>query len=631
VQNANPLHKFFVIIELGEWFPCRPLRGDIFDEREYNMNEKRITHCRTITVAGLTVVLSIAFVLICFVGCDRFSLFRGDSPPKTVLIGLDGGTWDMILPLVKKGELPNVAQMMKEGVYGNLLSDPPYSPPSWTSIATGKTPDHHGIHDFVKRDYRDPADENGPYDLVPIESTSIRTARIWDVLSYHNLKSAVCYYLFTWPVEQFQGVVISDFRGKGEDFLQYRFIQDEVYEAFTRSWYLDGHLRIMKEPGDTLILENTPEEFRSRDKRVADELLKIEQIISTSRYILREYPELDFFTTTFYWGNYMQHEFMHYLFPEYYRIGESESERYGEVIPMLYRTFDDFIGTLMEDSSIDAIMIVSDHGMEPLRWEDETSLNCYHFYILLNRFLEEFGFYVKKPGSDEMDPAKTLAFEVAYRRTEKGVALNSREWYPSQGKTLSFRERTKIKNDLIKKFSEIRFVNTGEPVFGKVYENPEGWPDIIFDEYVTFPYGKTREVFSSEITVNGRKFPLNEFIKYTGYNIRAEHGYDFNGKKPYGENGIFLFSGPQINRNKNINLRTIDVLPNLLYSLALPVGEDMDGEVRKEIFTSGFKKKHPLETVDSYDEYTEKKFIEVRPSQYYGEMMNRLKSLGYVQ
>jgi predicted AlkP superfamily phosphohydrolase/phosphomutase len=37
------------------------------------------------------------------------------SRKKLVLIGIDGGTFDAILPLVQRGELPNLQSLMDQG------------------------------------------------------------------------------------------------------------------------------------------------------------------------------------------------------------------------------------------------------------------------------------------------------------------------------------------------------------------------------------------------------------------------------------------------------------------------------------------------------------------------------------
>jgi len=66
-----------------------------------------------------------------------------------LVIGLDGGEWDVIDPMIKRGELPHLAQIKNKGVSGDLQSiTPPVSPPAWNSIQTGTNPGKHGVFDF---------------------------------------------------------------------------------------------------------------------------------------------------------------------------------------------------------------------------------------------------------------------------------------------------------------------------------------------------------------------------------------------------------------------------------------------------------------------------------------------------
>src|SRR5512134_226449 len=66
------------------------------------------------------------------------------------LIGLDGADWDLLEPMIAAGELPHLAALRAEGAYGRLRSDEPMlSPILWTSIATGKTADLHGVTWFM--------------------------------------------------------------------------------------------------------------------------------------------------------------------------------------------------------------------------------------------------------------------------------------------------------------------------------------------------------------------------------------------------------------------------------------------------------------------------------------------------
>jgi hypothetical protein len=80
-------------------------------------------------------VLLLVFSLV-LPGCDR-------APRDEVwIIGLDGADWEILDPMIERGELPNLAKLREDGAYGRLRSEEPMlSPMLWTSIATGRTAD----------------------------------------------------------------------------------------------------------------------------------------------------------------------------------------------------------------------------------------------------------------------------------------------------------------------------------------------------------------------------------------------------------------------------------------------------------------------------------------------------------
>jgi len=95
-----------------------------------------------------------------FAGGCRNSI-SSQPPPLVVLIGVDGATPEVIDELRSERKLPAFERLVRSGIYGPLRSLAARrlleedtrrryaSPILWTTIATGKVPEKHGIRDFV--------------------------------------------------------------------------------------------------------------------------------------------------------------------------------------------------------------------------------------------------------------------------------------------------------------------------------------------------------------------------------------------------------------------------------------------------------------------------------------------------
>src|SRR5688500_18256690 len=67
-----------------------------------------------------------------------------------LLVGIDAADWAVIDPLVAAGRLPAFARLRAGGRTATLVATPPLlSPIIWTTIATGRHPDEHGVLDFM--------------------------------------------------------------------------------------------------------------------------------------------------------------------------------------------------------------------------------------------------------------------------------------------------------------------------------------------------------------------------------------------------------------------------------------------------------------------------------------------------
>ena len=122
---------------------------------------------------------------------------------RVLLIGLDGADMELAGPLMAEGRLPHLARLADEGTAGLLESAHPFlSPRVWTTIATGKTPDHHGIGGWVYKD------ADGQIHLY--ESVHRRGAALWNIASDAGLTVTMVNWLMTYPPEVILGVVVTD-------------------------------------------------------------------------------------------------------------------------------------------------------------------------------------------------------------------------------------------------------------------------------------------------------------------------------------------------------------------------------------------------------------------------------------
>jgi predicted AlkP superfamily phosphohydrolase/phosphomutase len=122
---------------------------------------------------------------------------------QVVVLGFDGAGWSTIDPLIAAGKLPFIKKLKEEGAWADLRTvKPTKSSVVWTSIATGKTMQKHGILDFTYL-----KDNNLE---VPFSNSEKREPSLWQMLDRFGMRSVVINWFVTYPPDQFNGVMVSD-------------------------------------------------------------------------------------------------------------------------------------------------------------------------------------------------------------------------------------------------------------------------------------------------------------------------------------------------------------------------------------------------------------------------------------
>lgn len=316
-------------------------------------------------------------------GCRRAetpSEPEGSSPTRVLLIGLDGFEWEIALPMVREGKLPNLAALMHRGVFGRLKTlQPTLSPIIWTSIATGVLPQTHGIYGFVRQE----RDEQGKQRLLT--SQDRRAKAFWNILSDHGRRVITVGWWMTFPVEPVNGVMVAQVNtsamrgGKGgrgtwkgglvEGLQGQVFPPEREAEVLQTAARVEkrlpellreifGSVKPLPDEGTRQLWENSLWAFR------ADAIYR-----EIGKRLLQNGSDFDLFAIYFGGADVLGHRFWRFTRPELYRDEPSEREarELGRLIPAYYGYLDGVIGELVEAAPDQSTVIVlSDHGMEPI-------------------------------------------------------------------------------------------------------------------------------------------------------------------------------------------------------------------------------------------------------------------------
>lgn len=165
---------------------------------------------RTPVGNGLPAFLALALAAVLLMpGCsdNAGDEVRGEAEateaPRVVLIGVDGLDWERVDAMITDGELPNIARLRERGASGVLRSIPPFRSPSvWTSMATGKTEEKHGISGFL-------VERGQTKDATPTSGNMRKARAFWEILSAAERSVGVVAWLVTWPAERVDGYMVS--------------------------------------------------------------------------------------------------------------------------------------------------------------------------------------------------------------------------------------------------------------------------------------------------------------------------------------------------------------------------------------------------------------------------------------
>ena len=513
-------------------------------------------------------------------------LIFDDERGRVIVIGLDGATWDIIKPLINKGDLPTFKRLMKEGIYGVLESTPvPISPASWTTITTGVNPAKHGIFDFsVRRD--------DSYNIRPVSPKDIKCPRIWNILQKYGKKCYIINVSLTYPPEKINGAMISGFPCVEEKNISY---PSDFINELKKNIDPDIHFQPRASPHEEDIF--------------FDEVFKVTEYTKDAIIYILKKKNFDFLMCVFIGPDAVCHAFFKYFdknHPLY-----KENEKFARAIPDMYKKLDDALKLIIDNlKENDKLFIVSDHGHAPV-----------YYAVALNKWLMKHGYLKLKRKLSTLFKFLLFNFGLTYENLfnlVKKLGLSrmaQREAYKEQSVI------QKIMNLIMIGWNDVdwnRTIAYSQGNFGQIFINLSGRephgivPPTEYDHLVDKIISELRHFKHNnevvfDIILRGRNVFNGPFIEkapdiiclHSKSKYMVSRFFEFGSKKivtvhpvwsgAHDRYGVFIYWS---NKKDYIpseikNVKVEDVTPTILKLFNIPIPNYVDGKIVEEIICGG--------------------------------------------
>lgn len=515
---------------------------------------------------------------------------------RILVVGIDGGSWDLMTPWIAGGVLPNLAHLCRSGATGLLASTiHPVTTPAWTSFLTGQQQGRHGIYDHVRR-------RPGTYRLQITNASMIRVPTIFDHLGRYGLRSVSLNVPYTFPPRPISGLMVSGLFAPT--------VGPEI------TYPPELFAEIIRIAPEYVVNPDFDPHAPIPLQRYLDALLaSVEQRFKVAEYLMRR-EEWALFIVVFTATDQAQHAFWHFMKAD--PITCPEGFRYRNAIRDVYQTIDTGLARLLDLVDNDTLVIVmSDHGAGELyRW------------VHLNRWLADSGYLAFRTDRREQNWRSSALKRVgsaykkhlpvewrAYIRKWLGIRFERVKsefesqlfaspivWEKSRAYSVGAcgnifinlkgrepaglvepgGEYEALRDEIAHKLLELRDPDSGALLIERVYRREELYhgpyldqaPDLVIKwrDYRYWGRGRYDQnvppLFEPPSTWDFSELPL------TGTH-RPE--------------GVLIACGPGISPGTTLNgARIIDLTPTFLAFLGLSIPADMDGRVLTDLFEPGF-------------------------------------------
>ena len=494
---------------------------------------------------------------------------------KTLILGLDGLTWDVVTRDILTGYMPNLKALLDNGVGGVLESTlPAVTPAAWTTCTSGCNPCTHGLIDFHQYSFSDNC-------YYYTNSNVVKVPSMWHYLGAAGYRVASINVPFTFPVYPVNGIMIAGLGcpGSSSEFVYPNSFKDELlkaipnYEPGLGSDLLDKHNNVFG--GD----EKTFRAGINTLTRRFDQRLQAAQLIQEKQPVdimMVQFQQLDLL--------------QHLCWPFVSAQSRDRFPWQRDIIFELYQHLDKIIGQLIPllDQKNGFVAVASDHGFGPL-----------HYAVNLNRLLLDWGYLYRSGPIQRMlrrtrrnwmklrkkslqriplslkqpiDPSKTRAM-VLFNPTIGILHLNVKGRQKG-GCVNPDGEYQQLITELKARFSEVVNPYNGEKIFEKILTPDEIWG----------PGKADNENYGDLVLIQKKGYQIVTTMKAGAPAFSKLEPNSLTNSWHYPE-GIFVLKGRGFKQNLNLNAHIADLAPTLYAWLGMPIPAEVDGEPIREAFS----------------------------------------------
>ncbi|MFB7476440.1 alkaline phosphatase family protein [Kitasatospora sp. NPDC056184] len=463
--------------------------------------------------------------------------------PRALVIGIDGGTFDVIDPLIARGLLPNLAGLLRTSAVARTTTTwPAHTAPGWSTFVTAGPPGGHGIYQFY--DTQEPE-----YRARVTQAGDLGRSSAWDWLAAQEYTLGLINIPMSHPPADLPGYQIS---WPLERTLRHCRPDSLLRELAAAKAHFQSDLATMFR-GDMGYLEQAEHNVEARVRSV--------------RHLMTTRPT-DVVMVVLTEADRVGHHYWHFEDPAHPRHEPAPAGSGWELAnTRVYRAIDTAVGELLalvdEDTAVTA---VSDHGLGQGRYG-----------LAVHRILEEAGLLATEPGDAPADGAASwfasggrridFARTAVYMPVPGSYGLNLNLRARQLRGIVAPRDRDRVSAEVAALFEGLKGP-TGDPVFRAVLPSAEAYPGPL--------RGRAPDLLL--LPADESVLPVTDL---TGelWQPSAQTGL-------HRHEGIWAHRSPRTRPGRlDGTVPLADTLPTLLTDLGAAWPDDVEGRPRTEIFT----------------------------------------------